>query len=587
VARLVPGATLSQARSELNQVARDLEQIYPETNRGIGLTASPLRDTMVGDVRRPLLLLLGAVGCLLMIACMNVANLLLARGLSRGRELSVRAALGASRSRIVQQLLVENVLMSTIAGVAGIFLSNWGVRALVGIGFDALPRIYEARVDGRMLAFTLLAAIGTGLLFGLVPALHGTGSRLAGRLSASRGSSDAEGHRLRDALVIAEIALALVLAIGSGLLIRSFWRMMGVNPGFNPDRLTTFSVALPGTRYPRADQRQAFFDRLLASVSSLPSVEAAGSVNRLPFSGTNTPVGIEIEGQAAPVRPDANVVDRRVANRDYFRTAGIPLVAGRSFDEYDSASALLRVAIINETLAHKAWPGQSPISRRVRLSLLSGPGPWLSVVGVVGDVKHHGLDVPAYPELYVPYPQAPVESMFIVIRGGTDARALAPSVRSLVRTIDSSLPVNDVVAVRSLIADSVAQPRLRMLLFGGFAVAALMLAMIGVYGVVSYSVSSRTRDIGVRMALGAHPHDIRAMVLGEGFLLAVMGVGTGVLASFALTRLLASMMFEISPADPITFIVVSLLLTGIALLAAFVPAHRAARVDPIQALRIE
>ena len=588
VARLAPGVTLSQARAELSVVARDLARLYPETNRGTGLTAAPLRDIIVGDVRRPLLLLLGAVGCLLLIACTNVANLLLARGLARGRELSVRAALGATRSRIVQQLLIENVLMSALAGIAGIFFASWGVQALAGIGFDALPRIHEARVDGRMLAFTLLVALVTGLLFGLVPAMHGTKSGIAGRLVSSRGHSEASGHHLRNALVIAEIALALMLAISSGLLIQSFWRLMSVNPGFNPDRLTTFAIALPGTHYPQADLRRAFFDRLIANVSSLPAVERVGAVNRLPFSGTNTLVGIEIEGQPAPVRPDANVVDRRVASRDYFRTLGVPLIAGRGFDDHDTADAVQRTAIVNDTMARLIWPGESPIGKRIRLSLLSGPGPWLSVVGVAGDVRHHGLDVPVQPELYVPYSQASVESMFVVIRSGSDAKTLAPSVRGVVRMIDPSLPVTDDVApIRDLIADSVAQARLRTLLFGAFAAAALALAMIGVYGVVSYSVSRRTRDIGVRMALGAHAGDIRRMVLREGLLLGVMGVGSGALASFALTRLLASVLFGISPVDPFTFVAVSLLLMGIALLAAFVPAHRATRVDPIQALRIE
>lgn len=588
-ARLSPGVNLTQARAELDRVARELELLYPATNRDIGLTAMPLREAMVGEVRRPLLVLLGAVGCLLLIACVNVANLLLARGSARERELSLRAALGAGRARIVRQLLVESIMMSTLGSLGGILAANWGIQALVGIGFAALPRIHEARIDARILAFSLLAAIGTGILFGIVPALQGARTKsVAETLNGfGRGGTEVGGRRVRNALVVVEIALALMLAIGAGLLVRSFWRLTNVDAGFAADRLTAFSITLPGTRYPQPEGRRAFLDRLVASISSLPTVERVGAVNRLPLSGTNTAVGVEIEGRPAPTRPDADVVDRRVATSDYFATMGIPLLTGRGFDVRDRADAVERVAIVNDALARRAWPGENPLGKRVRLQLLSGPGPWLSVVGKVRDVKHHGLDTPVQPELYVPYSQASVESLFVVVRAGADTPALAPSIRRLVWMIDPALPVNNLAPVRDLIADSVEQPRLRTMLFGGFALAAVVLAMIGIYGVVSYSVSCRTRDFGVRIALGAETGDIRRMVLWESLTVSFLGVVLGCLGSLVLTRLLASTLFAISPTDPSTFVVVSLLLVAVAILAAYVPARRATRVDPVNALRFE
>lgn len=584
VARLKPGVTLQEARTEMDSIAAQLEQQYPTPNTGHGANVFPLYEEVVADARPALLILLGAAAFVLLIACANVANLLFARSAARKREIAIRTALGARRSRIVRQLLTESVLLSITGGIIGVLLALWGLDLLLAIGEGSIPRVKEIKLDGWALGFSLLISIATGLIFGLVPALQASRPDMNEALKeGSRSASGSLGrNKTRSLFVIAEVAICLVLLIGAGLMIKSFAKLLNVSPGFNPENVLAMNVAVSGSRYGGSEQVASFYLRALERVSSVPGVESAAATTGLPMAGGFGSRYFRIEGR--PPQPagqgfNANV---NLTTPGYFRTMHIPLLDGRDFDERDVMKAPGAV-VINQEMARRYWPDETPIGQRLAV----GDGPWRTIVGVVGDVKQSGLDIETRPEMFWPYYQTPVSFATFVVRTGGDLEAMTSAVRGAMQEIDKDLPVYDIKAVVDVISDSVAPQRLNMLLLGIFAGLALVLAAVGIYGVMSYSVSQRTREIGIRMALGASHRNVLRLVVGEGTILALIGVAIGVVASFFLTRLMNTLLFGVSTTDPITFVALSLLLTGVSILASLVPARRAIRVDPMVALRYE
>jgi putative ABC transport system permease protein len=590
IGRLKTDVTVAQAQTELSVIARHIAQQYVDSHAGTGLRLIPLQEQVVGTVKPILLVLLGAVGFVLLIACANVASLLLTRALSRQKEVAIRAALGASRWRVVRQLLTEALLLSLIGGAAGLLVANWGVPALVAAlpasQLNAMPFLKSLRIDGSILLFSFALSLVTGLVFGLVPALNSSRLDLNGILKeGGRNASAGAGHRLRSALVMTEIALAVVLLIGAGLMMKSLLHLLQVNVGFRTQNLLTMTVVLPAAKYNDAPRQVAFNDQLKERIQSLPGVGGAGTVNILPLNGGNTTRFI-VEGDPVPPpgqETDANI---RSVNESYFQTLGIPLVAGRLFDERDKADAP-GVVIIGKSLAERLFAGREPIGRRLTYTGTKAP-PDL-IVGVVGDVKITGLDEAIKPVLYYPFRQnsSPVASL--VIRTNGDPRALASSVRDAIRSLEPDAALLNVRPMEQVISDSPASfmRRFPALLIGIFAGLALLLASIGIYGVVSYSVSQQTHYIGVRMALGAQTSDILRMVLKQGLVLALSGVALGVVAALALMRLLGSLLFEVKANDAGTFALVVSTLLVVALLACYLPARRATKVDPLVALRYE
>ncbi len=585
-ARLKPGVRVEQARAEMDTLAARLAAQYPDTNKGIGVTLLPLHEEITGKARAALLALLGAVGFILLIACANVANLQLARAATRQREIAVRAALGAGRGRLARQLIAESLLLAGVAAVAGVVLAVWGLNALLSFAPADLPRRDEIRVDAMALLFTLGAAVFTGLLFGLAPAWQLSKLALGESLKdGSRGASEGSAAgRVRGALVAAEVAICVVVVIGAGLLVRSFVKLHLVDPGFATESVLSFELPVPA-KYQDAATRLALYDRLYARIEALPGVIAAGDTTRLPLAGRygNPTALLSIEGQS---KADSELpqVDFRRAGRDYFRAMQIPLVAGRAFAPTDTPASE-PVAVINQAAAQRFFPGQDPVGRRVRAG--AGNPPWTRIVGVVGAVRHDGLRSAPRPELYIAASQAPPVNPQVVVRAAGDAAALAPAIRQVVREIDPAIPLFYVETLEQVRYRSLAQPRFQVFLFSAFGGLALVLAVVGVYGVMAYSVAQRTRELGVRMALGAQPRDVLKLVLAQGMKLACAGVLAGIAGAFVVTRWLTAMLFEVSPADPLTFAAVPLLLSATALAACAVPALRAARVDPLAALRYE
>ena len=531
-----------------------------------------------------MLVLAGAVGFLLLIACTNVANLLLARGAARSREIAVRCALGASRGRVVQQLLTESIVLALVGGALGLLIAFFGVHALLSLTPENLPRREEVQVDVYVFGFGLLLSLAAGLLFGTAPALQASKLTLSDPLKrAGRGSVGDSGQRLREFLVVSEVALALVLLVGAGLLIRSFGRLSRVDPGFRTGNLLATSIFLPDVRYASLSPRIAFFEELTQRLKALPGVESVAAVNRLPLGGSNVMLSVTIEGSTQPDVPVS--IDRRVATPEYFRTLGIPVMKGRGLTDADRTGAPL-AAVINQTMARRFWPNEDPVGRRVRLRL--GPnGPAVVVVGVVGDIRHHGLETEPKPELYVPYAQAGVQGMTIVIRTAVPPDRLVSAIRQQVWALDKQIPIPSIRTLDEVLAASMARPRFRTLLLVVFAGLALLLAAVGIYGVIAYSVSRRTNEIGLRMALGAEVTDIVRMVLRQVFVLTLAGIAAGLLGAAFLTRLLTSLLYEVAPTDPLTFATVAVGLMGVALLASYLPAWRATRIDPTVALRTE
>jgi putative ABC transport system permease protein len=588
VARLKGGVTISQARAEMDTIAARLEQQYPQSNAASGVTITPLFNRIVGDVRPALLVLLAAVGFVLLIACANVANLLLARAASRQKEVALRMALGATRSRLIRQLLTESVLLSVVGGAFGLLLAVWGVDLLVAISPNNIPRFAEIGLDNRVLGFTAAIALLTGILFGLAPALNASKPNLNEMLKEGGRSATAgfRRQRVRSLLVISEVAIALVLLISAGLLIKSFLRLQEIDLGFNPDNVLTAGVPLPRTKYLEPQKRIAFYESLFPRIAALPGVEAVGAVSELPTEGGSQTYFV-VEDRPLPPREETPLTEYSLVSTGYFKAMGLRLLKGREFDGRDTRDAPF-VCIIDENFAEQYWPGQDPIGKRLKYGGADPGNPWSTIVGVVANVRYQALDQESpRVQIFLPYTQSTFLGASLIIRAGGDPKDLAAAVRAEVLAIDPDLPVYDIRTMNEVLKESVAPRRLYMTLLGIFAGVAMILAAIGLYGVMAYSVTQRTHEIGIRMALGAKAGDVLRLVVGQGMALALAGVAIGLVAAFALTRLLSSMLFEVSATDPGTFIIISLILAGVALGACFVPARRATRVDPMVALRYE
>jgi putative ABC transport system permease protein len=596
VGRLRPDAAVAEAQAELGVIAAALSKQYPETNKDIGVQIVPAAEELVKNVRRSLLVLFGAVAGVLLIACVNVANLLLVRAAGRRREMAVRAALGASRARVSLQLLIESLLLAVAGGIVGGLVALWGVDALVALTPEYLPGAERIAVDSRVLAFTLLVSLVTGVLFGLAPAWHASKIDLTTALkdSPTTTAGGAGGRRLRGALVVAEMSLALVLLVGAALLINSFWRLRQVDPGFDPQNVLSLRLSLPYEKYSTA-QADDFFRKLQPRVQAIPGVRAASAVFPLPLYGDpvfdsmldSFDMRLDIEGRPLP-RRERPRTDGRTVQPNYFRAMGIRLLRGRDFSERDDANAL-PVAIINEAVARRHFPSEDPIGKRLRLDSIfdKDAPPMRQIIGVVADVKHRGLTMEAWPEVYTPLAQTPFQEMFVVVKTDGDPNRVVGAVRGAVWEIDKDQPIYDVRTLGERLDLTVAQPRFNTLLLTVFSALALVLAAVGLYGVMAYSVAERTRELGIRMALGAEPRDILKLVVKQSLILTVVGVGLGVAAALSLTRVMSSLLYDVSATDPVIFVGVSLLLALVALAACLVPARRATKVDPMAALRYE
>ncbi|MDQ3687468.1 MAG: ABC transporter permease [Acidobacteriota bacterium] len=587
VGRLKLSVSLEQAQADINAVARGIEEQHPVTNEGMGVNLIPLRDGLVGDFRKALLLLLGVVGLVLMIACANVANLLLARASARQREIAVRAALGASRWRVFRQLLTESFLLGASGGVLGLVLALWGLDLLLAAIPVDLPFWMKFNLDWRVLGFAAGTALLTSLIFGVAPALQAARIDLNETLKeGGRGGAGAGPHRLRRALVVAEVALSLILLIGAGLMAQSFLRLQQVNPGLNAENVLTLRVALPSAKYDAPEKRQDFFKQLLERTRALPGVESAGAISYLPLSGGGWGRSITIEDHPVLSVGQAPAINHCVITPNYFRAMGITLLAGRDFTDVDARDAL-KVTIIDERLAREYWPNENPLGKRVRFGPPEDNEPWHTIVGVVGEVKHESLNLTQRKSVYLPHAQVSIGGMALAVRTRANPESLAAAVREQVRELDPNQPVTAVRTMSEVVSRSVWQPRLYTILFGVFAGVALLLASVGIYGVMSYAVSQRTREIGIRMALGAQRGDVLRLVIRQGMWLVLIGVGIGVLASLLLTGLMQSLLFGVGATDPVTFAGVAVLLAAAALIACYIPARRATKVDPMVALRYE
>ncbi len=593
-ARVRPGVSVAQAAAEMRSLAEQLKQRYPDNYPSDwSLVTTPLPQRAVGDVRPALLVLLGAVGFVLLIACANVANLLLARAAARSKEIAVRTALGASRERLVRQLLTESLLLSLAGGLLGLGLAYWGVRSVLAVNPGQLPRADEIGIDAPVMAFTLFVSLLTGLLFGLAPALQASSVDLHGMLKeGGRGSAgDRAGQGLRRTLVVAEVALALTLLTGAGLLMKSFARLQGVDPGFDPDHLITFNLSLPAARYPADTQQAAFFDQALPAIAAVPGVRTVGATSVMPFGGGWNTGSFEIEGYQAPPKQPGPWGDIRLVSPGFFTALGIPFRKGRLLDEDDRAGGR-RVAVIDDEFVRRYWPTQDPLGRRITFGPPAGSADtsareWIEVVGVVGHTKHEGLDAEARLQVYLPYRQRPIPFMTVAVRTAGDPSGYAGAMPQAIRGVDPDQAIATLRTMDELIAQSVGQRRLSMLLLSLFSGIALVLASLGIYGVMSYSVAQRARELGVRIALGADRADVLRLVLRQGMSLALTGIAIGVAAAFGLTRLIASQLYGVGATDPATFVGVAGLLGLTALAANLVPALRATRVDPAVVLREE
>jgi putative ABC transport system permease protein len=585
--RLKPGVTLEQSQADLDAIALRLSQQYPDSNQGWSLRQRPLREVLVGPVRPALLLMWGAVGLLLLIACVNVANLLLARSISRQKEFALRAALGASRRRMVRQALTEAVMLSLAGGALGVLAATWGVHALHAFGPTNVPRLGESEMNPAVLSFALGVSLLTGVLFGLVPALQVSGAGFSpGLRESSRTSAPASHRRLSGALVIAEIAISLTLLVSAGLLLKSFWRLVHVAPGFQTDHVVTARLSLNQPAYGKygdPEKRARFWQQFEEQVKALPGVEAVGATSELPLTGLHSDDPFHIPGRSYGPSEFDDAQFRQVTP-GYLSAMRIPLVAGRWLDERDHAGSA-GVVVVNQEFVARFFAGGDVLGKR--LQLMVDPEATREIVGVVGNISHVALSEPAWPEMYVPYAQFAPPTMNIVVRAAADPMNLVAALRDRVSAVDKNETLSAARSMDDVLGASVSQPRFSSQLLGMFATLALVLAAIGLYGLMAYSITQRRNEIGIRMALGARREDILRLILRQGFRLALIGIGLGLAASLFLTRVLSSLLFTVGPTDPGTFMAVALLLAGVALAASFIPARRAAKVDPMVALRYE
>jgi len=582
-ARIKPEMTIRRAQAEMERIGGQLTQEFPQENDNHTAFVIPLREQLVGDIRRPLLILFAAVGLVLAVACANVANLQLIRAAARRKEIALRAALGAHRRRIARQLLTESMLLAVIGGTAGALLAVWGIEAITALMPRGVLHLTAARLDLRALGFALVISLCAGALSGLGALTQASRLNLNEMLREDGRGAGLAHQRARSVVVVAEIALAIVLLIGAGLMIRSLWKLRLVPLGFEPSNVLTAQISLPSARYGDPQRASLFFRQLIEKVCALPGVNAAGAISILPLSGGYSRTSIAIEGRAemTEVLPQARPrIHPRVVTPGYFQVMGIRLISGRLFAPQDDGSAPL-VALVNQRAAQAYWPGQSPLGHRVQIG---GGAPWREVIGVVGNVKDQGLDKDVNPEVYFSWAQSPQRDGTLVARGA-DVSGLAPAIRGQAQELDGRLPLSNMRTLEDIVGRSIAAPRSYTLLLALFAGMALTLAAVGIYGVVAYSVAQRAHEIGVRMALGARPRDALTLVLKQGMRLALIGALIGLIASWALTRLMKSLLFDVNTTDPLTFIMIPLLLTLVAMLACWIPARRAMKVDPVVALR--
>jgi putative ABC transport system permease protein len=582
IGRLRPGIDRTAALSEMKQIAAGMATAFPDRQKGRSVRLLPLQDSLVGDIRPALLVLMGAVGCVLLIACSNVANLLLARAAARGREVAVRAALGASRSRLIRQFLTESILLAIAGGALGAIFAAWGTGALVALTANQIPRAAEIHLDGTVFLFLLVVCVASGVVFGIVPAFQSADSRFMDRLREGGRGGSGGSTAFRNALIVTEFALALILLTGAGLLMRSFLALNATGSGLHAEGVLTMSVSVPEEKYPKNAMWRQFYEPALDRIRALPGVQSAGMIQLLPLQNWGWNGDFTIDGRPAEKPGRQPLAEYREISPGYFQTMGIPILQGRDFSIEDSPDAP-HVALINDTLAKRYFPGENPVGRRIQWD------GWRTIAGVTGDVRQAGLDQKPFPELYFPAAQRPgaISGMTLVIRTSVEPSSITHAVESAVRSVDSSQPVFGVKTMQRVISDSLSSQRLYVWLLGIFAGIAVILASAGIYGVMSYLVTQRTREFGVRMALGASTRDILRTVLRQALILVAAGAGIGLVGAFALTRLLTRFLFGVRPTDPVTFGAVSLLLVAVALLASWLPARRATKVDPMVALRYE
>jgi len=589
IGRLKPGVTEEQAQAEITTIAARLEQQYPDTNTHKTLRLESALKALVGDIRPALLILLGAVACVLLIACANVANLLLARATSRHKEMAIRAALGASRMRVIRQLLTESVLLSLVGGAVGLLLAVWWSDLLVALGKDDIPRALHVGIDWRVLGFTLGVSLITGLIFGLAPAHHSASGALVESLKdGARGTSDG-GRRggIRSLLVVTELAIAVVLLVVAGLLIQSLWRLRNVNSGLQPDKVLTFNVTLPEIKYNFERQSQFFID-LKSRLEATPGVQSASAIFPLPLNGDRFVISFEIEGR--PVAPkDEPSADFFTTGAGYFRTMGIPIVKGRDFDDRDKHGST-PVVIVTETFARQFFPNEDPLGKRIHpgISSIDGEDSTMrEIIGVAGDVRNQNLNTAPRPAYYVPQTQIPFSQMVAVVKTSAEPHSMISAVTKDVAAMDADIPLFGVKTMEEYLSASVAAPRFNTTLLSIFAGVALVLTIVGLYGVMSYSVVQRTNEIGIRLALGAQTRDVLLMIVKQGLKLILIGLAIGLAGAFAATKVIESLLFGVTRKDPLTFVAAAVLLAIVALLACYVPAWRATKVDPLEALRYE
>ena len=602
VARLLPGVTVDAARSDVAAISERLAATLPRDNTGHAVAIAPLRDQMVGEFHRASWLIIAAVGFVLLIGCANVANLLLARGANRQREIAIRTALGAGRARVVRQLVVESLVLAVLSGAFGLLIAAWIIDLAPTIPAISIPLLETARLGWPAVSLAVGISLLTGLAAGLVPAFRSSRVHPAWLRETNRTSDDPARRRLRNVLVACEVGLTLVLLVGAGLMINSFVRLISVDPGFLAAGVLIVPLDLPASRYPEAYQRRDFYDRVIDRVEHIPGVASAGAVSHLPLGGADNWMPFRVAGRPDPAPGQEPYAPFRVATPDYFKTLQIPLHRGRFFDGRDARQSMpiIRwfpqqpypegfdqpqappVAVVSEAAAQQFWPGADPVGQRIHVLFSSD----VTVIGIVGDIRHNGLNLPAYPHIYLAHNQEPWNSVSMVIRTDLSAERVTPVIRQRIREADPALPIT-VRKMEDVVSASVGQPRLYAAITGLFGIVALLLAVVGIFGVVSYVAATRTREIGVRLALGAQRREILALVVGQGMRPIAIGIGAGIAAAMGVTRFMTTLLFHVAPLDLMTFGLVTLILTAVTLLACWIPARRATRVDPVTSLRAE